>query len=307
MPLPIASEAHLGLAHICYEWNDLEAAEQHGLQSLHLARQYGHGIDRFVLCEIFLAHLKLAKGDQAGATALLVQTSEEARQHHFVARLPEVAAAQVLTLLRQGNVGAAAHLARTHDLPLSQARVHLAQGNPTAALAVLAPWQVEVEAKGWADERLKVLVLEALALQAQGDQDQAGQVLYDALALAEPGGFTRLFVDEAAPMAHLLATAMDQGRMPDYVGKLLAVLEAEQQQTGDQSAPLPAQSLLGPLSRRELEILRLIAAGLSNQEISERLFLALGTVKGHNQNIFGKLQVERRTEAVARARALGLL
>src|SRR5262249_37242867 len=158
--------------------------------------QFERGIDRFVACEVFLARLKLAQGDEAGAAAQLSEASRSARQHHFAARLPEVAAAQVLTFLHQGNVGAAAHLAERYDLPLSQARVHLAAGDPTAALAVLAPWRRQVEDREWADERLKVLLLEALALQAQGEPDQAVQVLLDALALAEPGGFIRLLVDE---------------------------------------------------------------------------------------------------------------
>ena len=95
------------------------------------------------------------------------------------------------------------------------------------------------------------------------------------------------------------------------MAKLLAVLEAEEQKRENTSSlPPPAQSpqpLIEPLSPRELEVLHLMAQGLSNQEISERLFLALSTVKGHNRNIFGKLQVQRRTEAVARARELGLL
>ena len=96
--------------------------------------------------------------------------------------------------------------------------------------------------------------------------------------------------------------------MPDYLAKLLAVFPAEKQQDADQSyLPPPAQYLIEPLSHRELEVLQLMAQGLSNQEMSERLFLALDTVKGHNRKIFGKLQVQRRTEAVARARELGLL
>ena len=135
------------------------------------------------------------------------------------------------------------------------------------------------------------------------------QLLLDALELAEPGGFIRLFVDEGLPMARLLSQATAQGRMPDYIAKVLAAFEAEKQQveTEEVSSQPVAQPLLEPLSERELEVLHLIAQGLSNQEISERLFLALDTVKGHNRKIFGKLQVERRTEAVARARELGLL
>jgi len=307
-PLQIIYEAHLGLARVLYEWNDLDEASQHGRQSLHLARQYERVIDRFVTCEVFLARLKLAQGDAAGAAALLAEVGQSARQQNFVYRIPEVAAAHVLTLLRQGNLTAAAHLAHLHELPISQARVHLAQGDPSTALAVLSPWRRQVEAKGWQDERLKVMVLQAVALQAQGDKDQAVHLLCDALALAEPGGFIRLFVDEGLPMAHLLSEAAAIGVMPDYTGKLLAVCEAEAQQSEDASyLPPPAQPLIEPLSPRELEVLHLMAQGLSNQEMSERLFLALDTVKGHNRKIFGKLQVQRRTEAVARARELGLL
>jgi len=306
-PQPIAGcEAHLGLARICYEWNALDAAQEHGQQSLQLARQQ-ENTDRFVACEVVLARLKLAQGDVAGAAALLAQVGQAARQRNFVHRLPEVATAHVVALLRQGHLEAAARLAETHALPISQARVHLAQGDPSAALAALEPWRQQVEARGWEDERLKVMVLQAVALQAHGEQDQAVRVLLDALALAEPGGFIRLFVDEDLPMAQLLSTAAARGLKSDYVEKVLAVFEAVEQKHEDGLYPLPAQSLIEPLSLREIEVLRLIAQGCSNQEISERLFLALDTVKGHNRKIFGKLQVQRRTEAVARARELGLL
>ncbi len=306
-PLPIAYEAHLGLARVLYEWNDLDAAEHHGRQSLYLARQYDRVIDRFIVCEVFLARLKLAQGDVAGAAAMLAQASQSARQQNFVYRTPEVAAAQVLTLLREGNLAAADHLAHTHGLPLSQARVYLAQGDTSAALAALEPFRRQVEANGWQDERLKVMVLQAVAHDAHGEKDKAVPLLYDALALAEPGGFIRLFIDEGFPMAQLLSEAAAHGMMPDYIGKLLAVFEAEERKSKDKSYLPPAQPLIEPLSQRELEVLQLIAQGLSNHEISEQLFLALSTVKGHTQKIFDKLHVQRRTEAVARARALGLL
>jgi LuxR family maltose regulon positive regulatory protein len=218
-----------------------------------------------------------------------------------------VAAAQVLTLIRQGNLAAAAHLAQTHGLSLSQARVHLAQGNPSAALAVLEPFRQQVEAKGWKDEQLKVMILQAVTLQAHGEKGEAMQVLGDALALAEPGGFIRIFVDEGMPMFRLLSEAAARGMMPDYIGKLLAVFEAERRKTEDKSSLHPAHPVVEPLSQRELEVLQLIAQGFSNDEIGKRLFLALDTVKGHNRKIFDKLQVQRRTEAVARARELGLL
>ncbi len=151
------------------------------------------------------------------------------------------------------------------------------------------------------------MVLQAAALHMNGDKDKAVHLLCDALTLAEPGGFIRLFVDEGLPMADLLSAAAAQGMMPDYIGKLLAACEAEGHKSEDTSYRPPAQPLIEPLSPRELEVLHLMAQGLSNQEICERLFLALSTVKGHNRKIFGKLQVQRRTEAVARARELGLL
>ena len=309
-PLAIIYEAHLGVARILYEWNDLDAAEQHGRLSLHLARQYEKVIDRFILCEVFLARLKLAQGDVDGAAAILAEASQSVREQNFAFRIPEVAAAQVLLLLRQGNLAAAAHLAQTHELPLSQARVYLAHGDTSAALAVLEPLRQQMEARGWQDERLKIMVLQAVALHVHGDKDRAGQLLGDALTLAEPGGFIRIFVDEGAPMAQLLSEAATHGIVPDFTGKLLAAFKAEEQRNSGQPhliSPQFSQPLIEQLTQREIDVLRLIAQGFSNSEISERLFLALDTVKGHNRKIFEKLQVQRRTEAVARARELGLL
>ncbi len=309
-PLQIICEAHLGLARILYEWNELDAAEQHGQQSLLLAQQYESVIDRFIVSETFLARLKLARGDVDGSIALLTEADLSARQRSFVLRMPEVAAAQVVTLLRQGNLTAAAQLAETYQLPLSQVRVYLAQGDTSEALATLSLLRQQMEAKHWEDERLKVMVLQAVAHHARGEKDSAVQLLSDALTLAEPGGFIRLFIDEGVPMAELLSEASADGIMPNYRGKLLATFEAEKQRISGDSPIVTfgdSQSLIEPLSPRELEILQLVAQGLSNHEIGEKLFLALDTVKGHNRRIFDKLQVQRRTEAVARARELGLL
>ena len=94
--------------------------------------------------------LKLARGDVAEAAAMLAETEQSVRQKNFVQRIPEIAAAQVLVLLRQGDLSAAGQLAQAHELPLSQARVLLAQGDPSAALAVLEPFRQQMEAKGWA-------------------------------------------------------------------------------------------------------------------------------------------------------------
>jgi len=303
-----ADQEFIGLARIFYEWNDLDAAEQYGQQSLQLARQYVGAIDRFILCEVFLARLKLARRDVAGAAAMLAETEQSVRQNGFVRRMPEVAAARVLTFLRQGDVAAAAHVAQAHDLPLSQARVHLAQGDPTAALAVLEPYRRRVEERAWADEQLKALVLLAVALDAHGERARAVEVLDEALALAEPGGFIRLFVDEGAPMARLLYEACSRGVHAAYVRQLLAAFPVDgTDEDVPPTTPAAGTRLAEPLSARELEVLPLIADGLTNQEIAVRLYLSLHTVKAHARNIYAKLGVSSRTQAVAKGRALGLL
>jgi LuxR family maltose regulon positive regulatory protein len=311
-PAPIACEAYLGLARISYQWNDLDTAQQHAQQCLQLTQQM-ESISTSASYGVFLARLKLAQGDLSSALAVLDEAEEFVHRHNFVFMMPDVAAAQVLILLHQRDLAAAAHLAQTHELPISQARVYLAQGDPSTALAVLEPLRQQVEAKGWEDERLKVMVLQAIALhavalQANGETDKAEQVLGDALALAEPGGFIRIFLDEGQSMAHLLKETLNRGSAPNYIERLLAAFPLDEtEQAVSAQTQAPKSELDDPLSLRELEVLQLIAQGLSNREISERLFLALNTVKGHNRKIFDKLQVQRRTEAVARARELDLL
>ncbi|NMB88282.1 MAG: LuxR family transcriptional regulator, partial [Chloroflexi bacterium] len=302
-PHPNAGNVQLGLAEIYYQWNDLESAAWHAQHSLHVMQQYDQLIDRFILCEVFLARLQLARGDTAGAAARLAGAERSARQQNFRLRLPDIAAGQVWVLIRQRRPEAAAALARQYDLPLSLAQALIAQGDPAAARAVLDPVHWQMEARGWADELLKTMVLQAVGLSLCGVEDQAEQVLDEALALAEPGGFVRLFVDMGAPMQALLARAAGRGIRPAYVHQLLAAFEAETREEGlTASVPDPSRPV-DALTPRELEVLRLIAQGLSNQEIGQRLFLALDTVKGHNRRIFEKLQVQRRTEAIARARA----
>jgi len=308
-PQPIACGAYLDLAGIHYEWNDLDTALKQGQLSLQLAQQV-EGIDTPALCWVLLARVELARGDMAGAAALLAQAEEFVHRRNFNHRIPEIAAVKVLTLLHQGEMVAAAHLAQKYELPISQTRVHLAQSETSAALMVLEPLRQQAEVKGWEDERLQVMVLQAVTHYSHGNKEKAVQLLDEALMLAKPGGFIRTFLDEGEPMAQLISTAAARGIMPDYTANLLAIFEAEKPRIVGESyslIPPTAQHLIEPLSQREQEILHLISQGLSNREIGERLSLALDTVKGHNHRIFGKLQVHRRTEAVARARKLGLL
>ena len=152
------------------------------------------------------------------------------------------------------------------------------------------------------------MVLQAVAHHAHGEKEEAVQLLGDALALAEPGGFIRIFVDEGPPMARLLYEAVTRGTAPDYARRLLSAFPlAEPKRTEAPKTQAAQSELPEPLSERELEVLQLIAAGLTNPEIAARLYLALNTVKAHTRNIYGKLGVNNRTQAVSRARALGVL
>jgi LuxR family maltose regulon positive regulatory protein len=307
LPIPFVCEAHLGLARVNYQWNDLDAAKEHGERSLQLARQIAD-TDRSVAWEVLLARLALARGDAAGAAAILAEADQSARGRGFALLMPEIAAEQVLTLLRGGDLAAAGRLAQAHDLPLSQARVHLAQGDPSRALAVLEPYRRQMAEMAWADQELMALVLLAVAFNAHGERAKAVEMLDEALALSEPGGFIRIFVDEGAPMARLLYQALSQGVHSGYVRHLLAAFPTSgREQTAPSRAVAAAISLAEPLSSRELEVLDLIAAGLTNQQIAARLYVSLHTVKSHARNIYAKLGVSSRTQAVARGRVLGLL
>jgi LuxR family maltose regulon positive regulatory protein len=310
-PLQIIGEAHLGLARVLYEWNDLDGAEQHGQQGLELARQYESVIDRFISCEVFLARLKLAQGDVADATKMLARADQSVRQHGFVHRTQEVAAAEVLAFLHQGDLAAAAHLAGAHELPISQAQVHLARKDASAALAAVEPVRQQAEAEGWADEKLKVAILRAIAYHILGQNDEAARLLDEALAMARPSGFVRIFVDEGPRMAQLLSEAAARGIRPEYIGKLQAAFVDATKDDADASIrrtmELTHSSLIEPLSKREIEVLQLIAEGLTNQQVADRLYLSLHTIKVHARNIYGKLGVKNRTQAVAKGRALGIL
>ena len=306
-PQPNIGEALLGLARIYYQWNELDIAEQYAQKSLEMAKQYDRKIDRYLLSEVFLARLKMTRGDVSGAAAVLAQAEQSVRKNNFVKRAPDVAAAQVLILLQQGDLAAAALLANAHQLPISQARVYLAQGDPASALAVLESLRLQVEAKNWQDELLKVTVLQAVALQANGEKEKAAKVLSEALALAEPGGYIRIFVDEGEAM-RLLIEKQSRNRdhpLSGYVDKLLAAFT--QSVAEPKSANLHQKSdMIEPLSKRELEVLKLLRSELSGPEIARQLIVSLNTLRTHTKNIFNKLGVNDRRAAIRRAQELDL-
>lgn len=301
----LAYDSHYGLARVFYEWNDLPAAEHHARSSIRLAPQVECGM--VVSSEALLARICLARGDIKGAVNQVAAAYQTARERQLVDRISDVQAVEVEVLLRQGELEAAGALARQSGLPVSQARVLLAGGELDAALDIVQKLLWKLMEMDRPDERLKAMALLVAALKIKGETGKAIRQLDNLYALSEPEGFIRLFADEGEPMRQVLAEAAGQGIEPDYTARLLAAFPSQVDETSRSREERSNQPLIDPLSPRELEVLALIAQGLSNREIGEKLFLALSTVKGHSRVIFDKLQVQRRTEAVARARELGLL
>lgn len=300
-PWPIFGEAHLGLAWVHYQWNDLPRASEHLRQAQALAEQFENR-DRTVACDWLRACLEMAHHDLKGALARLVRTRQFAQGQGFMFHLPDLIAEECRVRVRLNDYEAAAELANQSGLSDILARVALAGGEAAAALALLeAPLQ-EARDNDWWDRQLTIRVLQALAYYAEQQLDEAFVCLKEALHLARPEGFLRVFLDEGPAFASLLTEYKSRGHGTNYVDRILAAFKDEAV-----SAETTEQPLSDPLTQRELAILRLIANGHTNQAISERLFLALSTVKGYNQRIFEKLGVKRRTKAVSRARDLGLL
>jgi LuxR family maltose regulon positive regulatory protein len=189
---------------------------------------------------------------------------------------------------------------------LTLVRILIAQGHLDDAQELLGQLLERTQGTGRTTTEIEANCLLALIIQAQGDIDQAITILENALSRAEPCGFIRIFVDEGPTMARLLYEALSRGIMPVYVHRLLAAFSdapvAEPEPTIE-----VVDTLIESLSERELEVLHLIAEGLTNAEIASRLYLALNIIKVHTRNIYGKLGVNNRVQAVDTARRLGLL
>jgi len=315
----------MGLGRLFYQWNDLEAATRYLVEGIDLTRRWGEigAMDGY----LSLAQVRQAQGDADGAQEAIRRARELALQTDTT-ELDDilVAAHQAQLWVAQSDLDAAWRWLEERGLTVSialaeleerlgddffrsrrrrtieyvtLARVLLAQGRLDEALSVLELLLAIAERWGLHERVIRFQILRALAFQAQGDIAQAMTALEHALTLAAPSGYVRIFLDEGEPMAQLLYRAVERGIAPEHAGRLLAAFPALEAK--------PHAEMVEPLSERELDVLRLIAEGLSNQEIARRLHLSLSTVKWHTGNIYGKLGVKNRTQAVAKARSLGIL
>ncbi len=313
--LPAAGMAYFGLGLIHYEWNNLDAAENNTQQAIALCQQWGHFVN-LAASFVLLSRLKQAWGDLDGAQQAIQRAEELTRAHALALRAESwVKAFRVRLWLAQGNQEAAirwveesgitsadefSYLREAEYLTLGHVYLATEQFDP---LLELTRWlQTATEASGRMGSLIEILALRAVAFQAKGEHDHALVPLEHALILAQPEDYLRVFLNEGAPMAELLRRAGTRGIEPQFVAKLLSEFE----QIADNPI-IVAQPLIEPLSNRELEILHLLADGLSNSEIAARCVISIGTVKAHTASIYRKLNVNSRMKAVARARALNLL
>jgi len=318
--LPAMGSVRIGMGELLYEWDDLDAAARHLTEGVELTGRTGD-FETLMWGHIALSRVRLARGDADGALAAAREAERVAKNSGTDRAIVDAAVWKARLHLMRGDLAAASSEqeraagmgeVRRYSREVERimlARLLVARNQPGEALRLLAQLHETAETTA---RTIAILALQALVLQAKGDKERAASTLAEALVLAEPEGYVRTFVDEAPPMAELLSGVLKAqqrgrpdslGRVPTcYLRKLLVALERDASGAG-----LPAAGLSEPLSERELEVLQLIAAGKSNRLIASELFVSVGTVKTHINNVYRKLDAHSRTQALARARELKLL
>ena len=300
-PHPTMCMIYLRLSMVLAEWNDVDGYFENLSKSVILANQIGYdGVVRSGSISMIWYRQLLAK---QGKTFELSKDIEKIMER--VSSLDNNDGNS--TIESQSIENYLSDDAYFEIIPgysgIAHSKKMAAQGKAKEAITLLAQVYESAQNVEGTGLMIEARTSEALIHQSQGEFDRAIDALKDALSLSESEGYTRTYVDRDEPMFQLLCEVAARGIMPDYTNRLLCSFESGK----DDDTTHLIQPLVEPLSKRELEILELIAQGLSNREISEQLYLALSTIKGHNSNIFDKLGVQRRTEAVARASELGLL
>jgi LuxR family transcriptional regulator, maltose regulon positive regulatory protein len=321
--LPATGEVHVIIGELLYEWNDLEAAARRLKEGIRLAERMGQ-FETLVDGYVALSRAEMAQDNTERALESAREANSLAQRSGAGEAIVEAAAWNArLHLTRNDSTAAVLELERIAGVPavsvsmvreteqIARARLTVARGEHEEALRLLEELRQSAEAAGRTGKLIEILTLQALALWERSRRERALGTLTRALALGEPEGYVRTFVDEGAAMGDLLSATVEarQRGHPDaairiparYLAKLLAVLAQES------AAPDVGEQLSEPLSDRELEVLGLVAAGKSNGEIASSLFVSLSTVKTHINNLYRKLGARSRTQAIARARELDLI
>lgn len=340
--IPDESEQHfgaralieIGMAELSYEWNDLETALVHMKEGLALISNWDKA-DDLVQAYITLARIHLARAKFIQATEAIEKATHLVRTRGvFPEARQAVEYARVNLWLAQGDLRAASRWSAPQDerlnsdeLPefeneltqISRARVLCATDKPNEAIQLLSRLEENAKAGGRNGRLIEIMLLKALVMQKMEDTRLAVNILTKSLTLAASEGYVRIFLDEGKPMRRLLTQWLkhtNASHLQNYVTRLLiqfddksqtsTAMQEKDHSTGNRSGSME-QAIVEPLSSREVEVLGHIALGKTNQEIADELVVARGTIKAHAASIYRKLDVTNRTEAVARARQLGIL
>src|ERR671910_465861 len=321
--LPAVGRVRIAMGELHYERDELDPSERELTLGTELAERAGE-LEVLVRGQVALSRVRRARGDTGGAPKLAPKAARLGREAgapqaivgaalwkarlHLMRDEPQVAASD---LERASGVSDVPRSTRDSER-ISLARLLIAREDYDEALQLLDRLREAAQAADRRGNVIEILVLQAMALRAGDEKIRAMDVMGQALALGEPEGYVRTFVDEGPAMVVLLYETLEarqRGRLGPankvpvhYFRKLIAVLERDVTGTA-----LPATGPPEPLSERELEVLQLIAVGKSNRRIATELFVSVGTVKTHINNVYRKLDAHSRTHAVARARELNLI
>jgi LuxR family transcriptional regulator, maltose regulon positive regulatory protein len=309
-----AGEPYTEFSQVTYEWNDLENAEEQAHSCVALCRQSGEKTFH-ATGSIMLARLERIHGNTKTVIENMNIAEKLMKEHHFAFKYTVwVKYALVRLWIVLGDLEKASRIvqesgiASHEEIPylrepefLGLLRLLIAQGDHNASLALSKRLLQQAETGKRMGRVIEILVLQALIFHGRKETEQALAVLKRALSLARPEGYVRTFVDEGEPMVRLLHLARSRQIETDYVTALLSIFEKT-------TCPvqLPPKPLSEPLTARELEVLKLIEAGYSNQEIAEKLVISIPTVKRHISNIYTKLDVSSRTQALSIGKELKL-
>ena len=312
-PLAAAGFIYLQLGQLFYEWNRLDEAASYIHQGIELSQH--ESVGNTMMLRLLLATLHGSQGNEESALTEIAKVRELTQSMSLSQIMEQAADIEAFIHLQRGEVSEVSRWIEAANIQADDTLSHfheprylifahflILQGQWAAAEKLLAVLHQLTRAGGRTGRFIHTLVLIAMAHQLQGQHEQATAVLQQALSLAEPTGQMRTLLNAGEPIADVLLTIKPTNdKQQAYVQTLLAAFQKPN------TANSENRQLLEPLSERELELLRLVADGRSNRQIADELFLAIGTVKKHLSNIFGKLQVSSRTQAVARARELGIL